>query len=439
MNWWFTIAFGLLLPAAARAEERHVLFEKHEVGQQSKFELATRVDVELYFKQGERTMTRRHALSAEHRFFQHILKLHADGKPTQVARLYERAELKRQVEGAATAASLRPERRLIVAQRLRDETVSYSPNGPLTREELDLAGKHFDVLMLPHLLPDGPVAVDEEWELPVHAAQALCGLDGITENKLRCKLAKVTDDHATVTISGSAEGISAGCEVKLNVGASCLFDMKQEKLVAVNWRQSEVRNQGPVSAPLKLSLEVQLRREPNASCDALTPAVLGNIAAEPEAAYLLVHFRDPKGDCEFLHERGWHVLSMDENQAVLRLLDRGELIGQLNVSRHSRARPGRHMEPSKLKELAQSAPNFTVDQVLQSEEVPSGDSRWIYRHSVVGRAGDVKLMQNYYGVAAADGRQAVFVFTTEVDQADRLGGRDLAIIGTVTFSEGGKE
>src|SRR5205823_2017636 len=87
------------------------------------------------------------AATAEHRFRERVLAVHPAGAGiARAARYYDDARATITVDGAAGPRALRPERRLVVAQRPTDTLLCYSPQGPLTREELETVSEHFDTL-----------------------------------------------------------------------------------------------------------------------------------------------------------------------------------------------------------------------------------------------------------------------------------------------------
>src|SRR5262249_31421185 len=133
--------------------------------------------------------------SASHAFPERILA--ADGAMVQkVARIYETAKLTIERGNERSSSTLRPSRKLIVAQHHKDQALSYSPAGALYRNEVDLVSGHFDTLMLVSILPGKAIRAGETWKIPSAVAQSLCGLEGLTENKLEGKLTRVGQDEA---------------------------------------------------------------------------------------------------------------------------------------------------------------------------------------------------------------------------------------------------
>jgi hypothetical protein len=420
-------------------QEKIELKEKTAVGDQYRVELAMQLTGQLQIRNGDKTINLQLIASATHRFPERVLGLDDlgdQGRPVRVARHYDEAKATISVQGENSQRTLRPDRRFQVAQRMKDETVTYSPVGPMTREELELTGEHLDVLMLSGLLPAGPVAMGESWTVPNSTAQALTGVDGLVSQDLRCKLQNVDAGQARVSLFGSVTGISRGAEVKISVEGTYLFDCKLSRIVSVEWKQKDERNQGPVTPASKMETTTTVKRTfGTGPFEALLDGVVATVPAEPGPEHLLLTYRDAKGRCEFHHDRGWHVISQNERQAVLRCLERGELIGQLNVTPWTKAKPGEHLTPEELRKHIDDSPGFSVDQVLQSGQVRADDGLWAYRLSVIGTADEVRLMQNYYAVADPQGRQAILTFTTEVPLAEKFAERDLSIVGTVSFPE----
>src|SRR5262249_53070927 len=75
--------------------------------------------------------------SATHEFPERILSVGTDGIPEKSARVYETAKAGISINNDPSQRTLRPERRLMVAQRRNGQFLLYCPTGPLARKELD--------------------------------------------------------------------------------------------------------------------------------------------------------------------------------------------------------------------------------------------------------------------------------------------------------------
>jgi len=433
--WWLlTILFALYSPPATRAQEKVLLKEEHRAGDSWRIKLEMTLAGQLLMKSGEKLIALDLSAAAKHRFPERLIGLDKDGLPQRSIRFYEEAQADITVHGSKSTRSLRPERRLQAAQRTNDATITYAPAGPLARDELELTGEHFDVLAVHSLLPGKEVMVGETWELGVPTVQALASVEGLVGQNLICKLEQIKDGLACVSVWGKVEGICRGAEIQCDIEGYLWYDVTSKRWSSLRWKQKDERTPGPVSPGAKTETNVTLVRTFGVKSEHLSDAVATALPPEPSPGHLLMLYRDPKGRHEFLYERGWHVVTQNDQYTVLRLLDKGELIAQLNVIPHTQARPGHHLSADEFQKRVQETPNLTVHQVLQAGEVPAEAGHWIYRISLAGQSNELEVIQNHYAVAGPQGGQVLFAFTTELPLVERLAAKDLSIVGTVTFS-----
>jgi hypothetical protein len=74
-------------------------------------------------------------------------------------------------------------------------------------------------------------------------------------------------------------------------------------------------------------------------------------------------------------------------------------------------------------------PGWEPEKELQASEVPVAEGLWAYRLSVMGKLDGVAVLQNFFLVAAPGGEQVVVTITMTPKQADKLGARDLTLVG----------
>ncbi|MBV9123010.1 MAG: hypothetical protein JO112_06620 [Planctomycetes bacterium] len=384
--------------------------------------------------------------TAEHAFPERILALNANALPTKTARTYEAARAVITLNGAPAERTLRAERNLMVVQRNKDQTLVYCPKGPLTREELELTSEHFDTLALTGLLPTKAVAVGDTWVVPKEIVQALCLFEALTDDRntanqnLVCKLEEVKDNVARVSLTGQATGIDLGAQAKLTINALYRFDLSSHHLTSLEWKQKDERDQGPASPATTVETSTTLSRaavdQPNALSDiALVPVPDG----DPPATMLQLQYHDAQGRFDLIYAREWQMVAQTAEHLVLRLLDQGEFVAQVTITPYPKAQPGTHLKPEAFQEAMANTPGWEQGEVLQYGEVPSEPGRWIYRLSALGRMDGMKLLQNFYLVAGPGGDQVVLAFTMNQTQADKLGTRDLTLVGSIDFPNPSKE
>src|SRR5713226_2476879 len=183
---WRTLgALVVLLITVQRGQaQTYSLTETAQVGDCFRLQLEMKLSGEINVnKDGKRVPLKLEAIAA-HEFPERILSVGSGGLPEKSARIYEKAQAVIIVDGEKSERVLRPNRKLLVAQRSKDQPLVYSPAGPLTREELELASEHFDTLSLTGLLPQKDVEIGATWKIPDAVAQGLCSFDGLTTQDL---------------------------------------------------------------------------------------------------------------------------------------------------------------------------------------------------------------------------------------------------------------
>jgi hypothetical protein len=424
------VAAALLIGVSAGQAQEQPLAETVQVGDCFQYKLEMKLDGEMRFNQDGKMVPRELKASATHSFLERVLVTPPTGLVEKTARVYEAARASISVGGDKTERTLRPERKLIVAQRSKDQALVYSPAGPLTRGELDLTSEHFDTLFLTGILPGKAVKPGDTWTLSNSVALAVCHLEGgLTEQKLVGKLEKVEGEKAYFTVSGTANGVEMGALVKMTIDARGTFDCKSRRLIALEWKQKDERDQGPVSPAMTAQTSVSLARQPVSQPASLSDVALVSVpdGFTPPASMTFLEYREPKGRYALVHHREWQLVAESGEHTVLRLMDKGDFLGQVTATPWTTAKKGEHLSPEEFKTAMHNTSGWRPEQELQSGVVPADDGRWIYRLSVLGQLDGLPVLQNFFLIAAPSGEQVVLTFTLSPKLADKFAARDLTL------------
>ncbi len=428
------------LLANVASAQTYSLSETIKTGDCFQMHLETTVAGEIRVRRDDQVVPIKHELSAVHDFPERVLSVASNGLPEKTARIYEKARSVIAVSQEKSEQALRPDRTLFVAARNKDQTTLYCPVGPITRGELSLID-HLDLLVVPGLLPGKEVALGATWEVPNLVVQALCGFEGLTEQKLVCKLEEVKGPTARVSVTGSSTGIEVGALVKLTVEATYEFDLASQRLTRLEWKQKEERDQAPASPAASVVATTILTRNLVQQPEGLSDVALRSVpdGLEPPAPVLQLEHQDAKAGYHILYDREWQTVSQSAEHTVWRLMDRGDYVAQVTITPWTRAEKGKHLSAEDFTKAMAETPGWEPEEELEAGEVPSNDSRWIYRLSAVGQLDGAKVMQNFYIVAGPNGEQVVLAFTLEPKNAKRLGTRDVSLAVNLEFAEGAKE
>lgn len=262
MRAWLLIglfSLPLIYPDHASAQ-KHSLIENPKVGECFKIELDTKIKGVLKVTREGKPLEIPVDAQSTHIYFEKTLK-DLNGLTCKTARRYEKADSSATIGNDPIRRTLRPERSLIVAQRINDQHLCYSPGGPLTRPELEVTQDHFDTLHLTGLLPNKEVEIGDTWSIRSACVQSFCQFDGLIDQNLKGTFKEVKEGLAILRIVGDASGIEAGAQVKQAIDATVEYDLLKSRIVKLTWNQNDERDQGPVSPIASLKCNITVKRE----------------------------------------------------------------------------------------------------------------------------------------------------------------------------------
>ena len=148
----------------------------------------------------------------------------------------------------------------------------------------------------------------------------------------------------------------------------------------------------------------------------------------------LLLFNAPDGKYTLLHDRDWHLYWDDARQAVLKRLDRGELVAQCNLAGRPERRQGAAPGPRPVPRRHPQGARATVRPVRRpggGRRRPAGGFR--YKVTVQGRQGDAGVLWHYYLIAGPEGDQLIATFTLGLAQQAQFADQDLRLIGSLEW------
>ncbi|MBM4071519.1 MAG: hypothetical protein FJ271_21680 [Planctomycetes bacterium] len=392
---------------------------------------------EIKFQHEGKLTAMKQTAQARHEYVERALEAGPAGLVDRAARLYHSATATIHIDKDTSERKF-PAEQLAIAQRVRDRVVSFAKE-PFSREQLELT-EHFDTLSLPGILPGKEVKVGETWKLTSAAVQALCDLDGLIDQDFTGTLDEVTGQTARFSVKGKASGITAGAAIKLAVQAKGEFDVGKKRIISLDWKQDDDREQGPVSPIMNAEARIKLKRTPLEAGDAdkLNDLALlwAPLSGAPPKENTRLRYVDAQGRFELLHAREWHLIGRTERHVILRLMDRGDFVAQATISPWKKAEPGKHLSEDEFKEAMNNIPGWQADEVLDKGTCKDNDPHagfWSCRLAVSGIWNGVKTVQYFYLVAGPEGDQTVFTFSMAPGQIQKLGTRDLDLLRGLSF------
>ena len=187
---------------------------------------------------------------------------------------------------------------------------------------------------------------------------------------------------------------------------------------------------GPWIVTPRISLSPWTNR--SVSCH---PDILADLNLTADDTTRLVEFASSEGGFELLLGRDWHEMIDREDVSVLRLVNRGDLIAQCNISALPSMEDG---VPFTLIDFQQDVKNALDksfgDFVTSSEEV-NDHGLHVMRVVASGMISDLSINWVYYHITNNQGLRASCVFTCEAELADRFGAIDQSVISSFRFRD----
>ncbi|MFO0817157.1 MAG: hypothetical protein U1A77_04380 [Pirellulales bacterium] len=382
------------------------------------------------------------------------LKLNADGqkvarRPVQVAaefayeestaanetpvRHYAKAEAKLQVGNTSFPTQLTDQRRVVAIHREGEQVTLYSPLGPLTRDELDLLQAPGNSDELAELLPVAAVAIGETWKISDTTLARLLWLEAVSESSVTATLKSVTDSVALVTFQGPVSGAVGGISTDIDLQGKLNVDLREQLLTWLALGIKENRAIGHAEPGFETTTQVKVATRRAASTAQLTPQLLASLPLEYQSGSSLLQYESTQGRFRALLDRRWRVMLNRHDLTVLRLVDRGDLIAQCNLSRLPALAPGKQLPLEELQDDIKQSLGKNFRQFVEASQAQTDDGLRVLRASVVGEASDLAVQWNYYHVSNEQGQRLAMVFTFESNLVDRFADIDRPLVASVQF------
>jgi len=357
------------------------------------------------------------------------------GGPIRAVRHYHQADGKVQSGEFTYQPRLREERRLIGVEVDGPDVTLFSPEGTLTSEELELIDVLANSLVLDRLLPDKPLPVNGRWKHPDDLIAAMLGLDAITESNVKSVLTGVADGKARLEMSGRVAGAEDGVSTKLEMKGKYQFDLKAKRITWFGLLVRENRSVGHVDTGFDVVARLQMKITPGRKSEHLSETALANLPLEPTPELTQLSYEPPEAKWRLAHDRRWFVITEEDSQAVLRLIDGGDKLAQCNVALLPQAADATQLTLERFQEDVVRALDKSFKQLLRSSQRHSEADYRVFQVVAEGEASDLPMQWIYYLVTDEQGRRVVLAFVLEKQMLDRFQGADEELVATLRLAE----
>jgi hypothetical protein len=358
-----------------------------------------------------------------------------DEDVSRSVRSYDRAEAQIKVGDMDFGSSLGPERTLIVDEITPQNALLFCPRGPLTFKELELIDVQADSLLMDRFLPDKPLAVGDSWKLSEKLMAQLLGLDEVGQTDVQCVLKEVTDQAARFEMSGKVAGAIDGVTSDIEIQARYRFILKSKRIDWLGMRILEQRRSSPVSDGFNTVAILQMTIVPEGQTERLSKADLKDLPMRSAPELTKLYHLSKQGGWELTHDRNWYVFRDKQELAIMRRLEKGEVIAQGHISSLPQGKPDKLVSLEEFQNDVKKALPKEFKEFVEAGQTVDDAGRRVLRVALRGEASDLPILWIYYHIADQEGRQMACVFTFEEKYADRFGKADIQIIESLRFTD----
>jgi len=350
-------------------------------------------------------------------------------------RHYDLAEATIKIDQGGQKPTLRDDRRLVAAHAAPGEVRLYSPDGPLTRDELDLLDVQANSLLLDALLPETPVALEARWAHDDELLARLLGLDAVSTTDVSSQLSSVDEKQARFELAGKVSGAIDGVATEIELKGRYTFDRKTSRVNWVALLIKEQRSIGHVAPGVDVVARLQMTIRPQTTAKELTDARIAGLPSAPDPALERLVWKSPSNEYQVQYERRWNIMSDDAKMMAMRLVDRGDLVAQCNLATMPPIEPGAQPSPARFQADIKKALGQQFGQFVSAKQTTTPRGYLLYRVVADGKVSELPIRWHYYLLADRSGRQVVFAFTVEPDLVEVLGESDRALVEGLEFTE----
>src|SRR5262245_6679594 len=421
--------------AVALADNEIVDFRASaQVGSQRHAKVVMEVEVQLKLNaDGQEVKHLPIKVQGELEYVERVLSQSKQWTEVRLARSYQTAQAKIRLHESELKNELRPQRRLIVAESNSKSATLFSPHGPITREELDLIEAPASDIALEALLPPRATKVGSNWPLAEATVARLLGLEAISQQDLVCTFDSVKENVAIVSLAGKVTGAIGGVSSDIELKGKLNFDVRQRAVTWLTLAYKENRAIGHAQPGFEVVSTLRMVSAPTQPTPELSDQALKGLPLAPSVGQTLIELRSEDGGFQLHHDRRWSVMLERSDITVMRLVDRGDLIAQCNITPRPALAKDEQLTMEGFQEDVKRVLGTNFEEIVKATEEAGDNGLRVLRVVVAGKVGDLPIQWTYYHLSDDHGHRAALVFTLESSLLDRFAHIDRELIGNFRF------
>ncbi len=346
-------------------------------------------------------------------------------------RYYDQAEAVIKVRDTGHSPHLADDRRLIVLEQGAQRAMPFCPNGPLSREQLDLIDVVGDAYSLNRMLPKQPVANGESWANDASVMGPLLTMDTVAVCEVQSVLDESNANFAKVRLAGDVQGTADGAAVEQEVRGVYLYDRKLRRITRLNLAVHEKRSIGGATPGLDAVAKVQIKIDQIATSANLSDEAVAKATTAARMPSRDLLFESPKLGIRLKHDRQWYVTAEGRETATFRRVDSSDLVAQCTLSALPPKSAGRQTSLEQFQKDVTFSLGKSFGELVSSRQWQNAAGLYCYEVVARGLVEELPVEWHYYLLTPESGNRVSVAVTIEKPMLDRVAGADRQLVESI--------
>jgi hypothetical protein len=343
-------------------------------------------------------------------------------------RSYDSAEAVIKVDQGGVAPQLPSDRRLVVVEQGATRPSLYCPQGPLSREQLDLIDTVGNSTIVDELLPEKPVRDGESWSSKTAVMAALLTLDTLAVCEVQSVLEEFNASFAKVRLAGTVHGTVDGAATQQEVRGVYLFDRQLRRITRLNLAVSEQRSIGGATPGLDAVAKLQIKIDTAQHVPQLSDEAIGSLVGSARTPTRDLLYEAMSLGFRIQHDRQWFVTSQQRETVTLRRVDGSDLIAQCTLALLPPKSAGRQTSLNDFQKDVVFSLGKGFGQLISARQWQNAHGHYCYEVVVSGMVEQVPVEWHYYLVGRESGHRVSAAVTIEGPDVARVANADRGLI-----------
>lgn len=354
----------------------------------------------------------------------------------QALRFYRKASAKISIDGKSHELGLEKANQtvntfLAGGQSLTKPVLFSSELDILKQSELELITSPFDFLTLPDFFSKDRTELNQPWQPSDQDVVNVLAINRLYTNDVQLTVKEYSDREIKIYVTGRATGEVDGEDVSVELRGVALIDNRKNFVKSLRVNINETRRAGQIAPGFEGIVKLDMKVKSKDNSELIPPPAISRarkfrqqkLAWKPSNTFMI--YFDPR----------WRLITDEDQAAVFRLLDDGDLLAQCNVVQLPSRPRNNFLELKEFQEEVAKIIDDSPARVIGSYKRETARGLKVLQVEVLGEEEEVSIRWVYNHVAHEDGRQLTFVFTVEDEVYDQFTKFGHSLIDSVIFKD----